>query len=116
MSVIESIKNWLATEASEEDRARIEEQVNPPGGTIAAIRDIPVRSEADMIRHAQLLSTFAAEYGFKPEIHAGAALHARAMALDRWCQRYDPYGLTDKDAFFEAGARAPLIGAAVARG
>ena len=104
----------------------MEEQVNPPGGAIAAInsvvltgpqlraaietiRDIPVRSEADMIRHAQLLSSFAAEYGFKPVFYAGAALHARAMALDRWCHRYDPFGLTDKDAFFEAGARAPLI-------
>ena len=126
MSVIESIKDWLATDASDEERARIEAQVNPPGGAIAAINSvaltgpqlraaietiehIPVRSESDMVRHAQLLSGFAAEYGFKPEFYAGPALHARAMALDRWGHRYDPCGLTDKDAFFEAGARAPLV-------
>ena len=119
-------KDWLATDASKEDRAIIAEQVNPPGGALAAInsvaltgpqlraaietiQDIPIRGEADMIRHAQLLSAFAAEYGFKPEFYAGPALHARAMALDRWCHRYNPYGLTDKDAFFEAGARAPLV-------
>ena len=126
MSVIESIKNWLATEAGDDLRARIEAQANPPGGAIAAINSvtltgpqlraaieriqhIPVRCEGDMIRHAQLLSAFAEEYGFKPEFYAGPALHARAMALDRWCHRYDPCGLADKDAFFEAGARAPLI-------
>jgi len=126
VSVIDSIKDWLATDASDEERARIEEQVNPPGGAIAAINSvvltglqlraaietiqhIPVRSEADMVRHAQLLSDFAEEYGFKPEFYAGPALHARAMALDRWGHRFDPCGLTDKDAFFEAGARAPLV-------
>lgn len=126
MSVVERIKHWLATEADDTERARIEAQVNPPGGAIAAINSVvltgpqlraaietighlPVRSEADMIAHARLLSAFAEEYGFKPEFYAGPALHARAMALDRWGFRYDPYGLTDKDAFFEAGARAPLI-------
>jgi hypothetical protein len=126
VSVIESIKDWLATDASDEERARIEEQVNPPGSAIAAINSvaltgaqlraaietiqhIPVRSEADMVRHAQLLSDFAREYGFTPEFYAGPALQARAMALDGWCHRYDPFGLTDKDAFFEAGARAPLV-------
>jgi len=126
VSVIDNIKEWLATDASDEERARIEAQVNPPGGAIAAINSVAitgpqlraaietiehihVRSETDMLRQAHLLSAFAAEYRFKPEFYAGPALHARAMALERWGYRYDPNGRTDKDAFFEAGARAPLV-------
>jgi hypothetical protein len=40
---------------------------------------------------------------------AGAGLHGRIMAMDRWCVRYDPEGQTDIDAFFEAAGRQPLI-------
>jgi len=126
MTLIQNLKHWLATEASESERAEIEARVNPPGGALAAlnsvqisgpqlraaisaIQHIQVRSEADMVEHGRILSAFADEYGFKPSDYAGAALHARAMALDRWCHHYDPYGQTDVDAFFDAGARAPLI-------
>lgn len=74
--------------------------------TIAAIM---VRSEADIAEHGRLLAAFAADYGFEPSAYAGMALHARAIAMDRWCNLHDPLGQTDADAFYEAGARANLI-------
>ena len=74
--------------------------------TIAAIA---VRSEADIAEHGRLLAAFAADYGFEPAAYAGMALHARAIAMDRWCNLHDPFGQTDSDAFYEAGARAKLI-------
>ncbi|MDB5703720.1 MAG: hypothetical protein JWN66_836 [Sphingomonas bacterium] len=127
MTVTDNIRNWLATDASDAERTIIDRQLNPPGGALAAIngvvitgpqlraaigaiQHIQIRSEADMVRHGMILSAFAQEYGFTPIDYAGAALHARAIALDRWCNLHDPYGQTDVDAFFEAGARAPLIG------
>lgn len=126
MTLMDGIKHWLATEPSDADRAEIEQRLNPPGGALAAmnnvritgpqlraaigaIQHIQIRSEADMVQHGMILSAFADEYGFTPSDYAGAALHARAIALDRWCNLYDPFGQTDVDAFFEAGARAPLI-------
>lgn len=125
MTFIHSIKTWLATDASDTERAEIEAQLHPEGGVLAAvnavrmtgaqlraaietIQHIPVRSDADIVEHARILSAFADEYGFAPRDYAGPALHARAVALDRWCNRYDPHGQTDVDAFFEAGATAPL--------
>jgi hypothetical protein len=126
MTVIDNIRSWLATDASDAERATIDRQLNPPGGALAAINSvvitgpqlragigsiehIQIRGEADMVRHGMILSAFAQEYGFTPIDYAGAALHARAVALDRWCNLHDPYGQTDVEAFFEAGARAPLI-------
>lgn len=73
--------------------------------TIAAI---PVRSEADIAEHGRLLAAFASDHGFEPAAYAGMALHARAIAMDRWCNLHDPFGETDADAFYEAGARAKL--------
>jgi hypothetical protein len=126
MGAIDDIKSWLATEASDEQRSAIERDMNPPGGLLAAlnavaitgrqmraaieaIQHVQIRTEADVIEHGRLLAAFASEYGFKPAIGASSALHARAIAMDLWCQQYDPYGQTDIDAFFEAGGRCPLI-------
>jgi len=126
MSVVENIQDWLATEASAEERAHIEAQVNPPGGAMAALNAVvitgpqllaavemleavPGRTEADMITHSRMLNEFAVEYGFQPAFYAGPALHCRAMALSAWCIRHDPYGMTKKAACFEAAARAPLV-------
>jgi hypothetical protein len=74
--------------------------------TIAAI---PVQSDADIAEHGRLLALFASDYGFEPAPYAGMALHARAIAMDRWCHLHDPFGKTDADAFYEAGARAKLV-------
>ncbi len=126
MGAIENIKDWLATEASEEQRAEVEHRLNPPGGLLAtlnavvitgpqmraaieSIQHVVIRTEADVIEHGRILAAFADEYGFKPKHYAGVALHARAVAMDLWCQKYDPYGQTDVDAFFEAGALCRLI-------
>lgn len=75
---------------------------------IETIAAIPVRSEADVAEHGRLLAAFASDYGFEPVPYPGMALHARAIAMDRWCQLHDPLGETDTDAFYEAGARAKL--------
>lgn len=99
---------------------------DPPGGRLAAINSvsisgphiraaiqtiqhIQIRSQADVAEHGKLLGAFAHEQGFAPAAFGGPALHARVIAMDRWCNRYDPFGQTDVDAFFEAGARAPLV-------
>lgn len=73
------------------------------------IAPIPVRSEADIAEHGRLLASFASDYGFEPAAYAGMALHARAIAMDRWCNLHDPFGQTDVEAFYEAGARAKLM-------
>lgn len=126
MGKIDDMREWLATDASPEERMAVERRLNPPGGAlaalnavaitgpqmraaIAAIQHIQARSEEDGIEHGRLLAMFAKEHGFTPAAYAGPALHARAIAMDSWCQRYDPYGQTDVDAFFEAAARCPLI-------
>src|SRR3546814_12537029 len=57
-------------------------QMRAAGETIA---HIPVRSEADVAEHGRLLGLFASDYGFAPAAYAGMALHARAIAMDRWC-------------------------------
>ena len=75
---------------------------------IETIAQIPVRSDADVAEHGRLLAAFASDYGFEPAAYAGMALHARAIAMDRWCQLHDPFGETDVDAFYEAGARTKL--------
>jgi len=75
---------------------------------IETIAQIPVRSDGDVAEHGRLLAIFASDYGFEPAAYAGMALHARAIAMDRWCQLHDPFGETDVDAFYEAGARARL--------
>lgn len=99
---------------------------DPPGGRLAAINEvsitgpvmraaiqaiqgIQIRSPADVAEHGKLLAVFACDHEVTPEAFGGQALHARAIAMDRWCNRYDPFGQTDVDAFFEAGARAPLV-------
>lgn len=71
-----------------------------------------MRNEIDAREHGRLLKQFAADYGFTPPAYAGPALHSRAIAMDRWCHRHDPYGQTDVDAFYEAGARALIIDSA----
>lgn len=76
---------------------------------VETIAHVPVRSEADVVEHGRLLAEFAREYGFEPADYAGMALHARAIAMDRWCALFDPFGETDVDAFYEAGGRAMLI-------
>ena len=76
---------------------------------VETIAHIPVRSEANVAEHGRLLGLFASDYGFAPAAYAGMALHARAIAMDRWCNLHDPFGETDVDAFYEAGARAKLI-------
>lgn len=76
---------------------------------IETIAAIPVRSEADVAEHGRRLAAFASDYGFVPASYAGMALHARAIAMDRWCHLHDPFGETDADAFYEAGARAKLV-------
>ncbi|WP_442678316.1 hypothetical protein ACSBM8_12345 [Sphingomonas sp. ASY06-1R] len=125
MGVVENIKDWLANEASPEERAAIEERLNPEGGLLAAINGVPitgpqmraaigaithiqVRTPADALEHARILRQFASERGFTPPEYAGPALHARAVAMDRWCRLHDRHGQTDVDAFFEAAATHPL--------
>jgi hypothetical protein len=76
---------------------------------VEMIAPIPVRNEADIAEHGRLLAAFASDYGFEPAAYAGMALHARAIAMDRWCNLHDPFGQTDAEAFYEAGARAKLM-------
>lgn len=126
MSAVENARNWLANEASPEQRAAIERRLNPEGGLLAAInavaitgpqlkaayqaiQHVPVRSQADAAEQARILRDFANEYGFAATDYAGPALHMRIVAMDRWCRVHDPRGETDRDAFFEAAGRQPLI-------
>ena len=76
---------------------------------LATIAHLPVRSDADIAEHGRLLAAFASDYGFQPATYARMALHARAIAMDRWCNLHDPFGQTDVEAFYEAGARAKLV-------
>lgn len=124
MGAVENARDWLANDASPEQRAAIERRLNPEGGLLAALNQVvftgpqmraaldaiahvQVRTQADAVQHSRILGEFVREYGFASN-YAGPALHARAVAMDRWCRLYDPTGLTDRDAFFEAAGRFPL--------
>lgn len=74
---------------------------------IDTIRHIAVRSPADIAEHGRRLAAFALEH--KMGEYGGAALHARAIALDRWAAVHDPFGDTDVNGFYAAGATAPLV-------
>lgn len=76
---------------------------------VAALRHLPVRSEADVVEHAMILADFVRDQRIEPAETARMALRARIVAMDRWCGRHDPHGQTDVNAFFEASARAPLV-------
>jgi hypothetical protein len=120
----ENAREWLANEASPEQRAAIERRLNPDGGLLAsvnavaitgpqmraaieAIQHIPLKTQGGASEHARMLREFAREYGFASD-YAGPALHMRAVAMDRWCRLHDPESKTDRDAFFEAAGRFPL--------
>jgi len=126
MSAVEQARNWLTNEASPEQRAAIEQRLNPAGGLLAAInavaitgpqlraayqsiQHVPLRTQDDARAHARILHGFARNYGFTPPEYAGSALHMRIVAMDRWCRAHDSRGETDRDAFFDAAARQPLI-------
>ena len=126
MGAVENAKAWLADEASPEQRAAIERRLNPEGGLLAAInavavtgpqlkaayeavQHIKVRNQADAAEQARILRGFADDYGFTPADYAGPALHMRIVAMDRWCRAHEPRGETNRDAFFEAAGRQPLI-------
>jgi len=126
MSKMDDIRDRVEDEASSAQYGVVEADLFAPDGFLAAVNavtitgpqmraaietiaHIPVRSEADIAEHGRLLAGFASDYGFSPAAQAGTALHARAIAMDRWCNRYDPFGQTDIDAFYEAGARAMLV-------
>ena len=126
MGAVGNAKAWLADEASPEQRTATARRLNPEGGLLAAInavaitgpqlqaayeavREFPVRTQADAAGHAHILRGFADEYGFTPADYAGPALHMRIVAMDRWCRLHDPRGETDRDAFFEAAGRQALI-------
>lgn len=126
MSAVEQAKNWLANEASPEQRAAIARRLYPEGGLLAAINAVAItgpqlraayeavqhvqlRTQDDAREHARILHGFAREYGFTPAEYAGPALQMRIVAMDRWCRAHDPRGQTDRDAFFDAAARQPLI-------
>jgi len=49
-----------------------------------AIAHVQVRREADVAEYGRLLAAFASDYGFQPALYAEMALHARAIAMDRW--------------------------------
>lgn len=74
---------------------------------IDLIRPRPVRSQSDIAEHGRILERFARERSMGD--YGGAAFHARAIAMDRWCQLHDPFGETDPDGFYAAGATAPLV-------
>lgn len=74
---------------------------------IDEIKHIPVRSQGDVTRHGRILEAFARRH--KMGDYGGAALHARAIALDRWASEFDPFGESDINGFYAAGASAPLV-------
>lgn len=74
---------------------------------IDTIRHIAVRSPADVAEHGRRLAAFAHEHRMGD--YGGPALHARAIALDRWAAVHDPFGDTDINGFYAAGATAPLV-------
>jgi hypothetical protein len=74
---------------------------------IETISHIQVRSPSDIAEHGRLLEQFAYEH--KLGEYGGAALHARAIALDRWAQEFDPFGESDINGFYAAGGSAPLV-------
>jgi len=76
---------------------------------VAALKPVSVLREADIVEQATILAEFVRAEGIEPAEYAGIALHARIVAMDRWCSRHDPHGQSDVDAFFEASARAPLV-------
>lgn len=126
MGIIETLKGWYETDASPEEKARLEGLRNPEGGllaalnavtftgpqmrdAVAAIQKVLGRTEADAFRQGLALSAFVSEAGIGPEDYAVPALHARVIAMDAWCNACDPFGQTDVDAFFEAAGRQPLL-------
>lgn len=126
MGMVEKARDWLANEASREQRAAIERRLNPEGGLLAAINavaitgpqlkaayeaiaHVPVRSQADAAEQARILRGFADDHAFAPADYAGPALHMRIVAMNRWCRSHDPRGKTDRGAFFEAAGHQPLI-------
>ncbi len=76
---------------------------------VAALQHVPVKSEIDVVEHWMILADFVREHRIEPAGHAAIAIHARVVAMDRWCSRHDSQGQSDVDAFFEASARAPLV-------
>ena len=76
---------------------------------VAAIQTVLGRIEADAFRQGLALSAFVSEACIGPEDYAAPALHARVIAMDAWCNAYDPFGQNDVDAFFEAAGRQPLL-------
>ena len=74
---------------------------------IGTIRHIQVRCPSDIAEHGRILDAFAREHGMGE--YGGAALHARAIALDRWAQEFDPFGESDINGFYAAGGSAPLV-------
>lgn len=76
---------------------------------VAGLRHVPMFREADAVEHAAILADFVHEQRIEPADTAGVALHARIVAMDRWCRRHDPHGQADVNAFFEASAQAPLV-------
>lgn len=121
-----ALRTWHEVEAGPEEKASLDALVSPPGGVLAALNRVlvsgpqlraaiealqrhPVTCDADVMRHALILSAFAEAQDLGPVDFAGPALHARAIAMDFWCHHHDPAGQSDVDAFFEASARQPLI-------
>ena len=126
MSLVENARHWAENETSDAEKAALDTLLNPPGGLLAmfnsvtltgpqmdaaitAISQVPIRTESDLQAHATILARFAAEQKLVPADYAAPALHARVVALDAWCNLYDPYGLTDRDAVMTAAGRAPLV-------
>lgn len=126
MSLVENARHWAENEATDAEKAALTALLNPPGGLLAMfnsvtltgpqmdaavtrVSQVPVRTENDLQVHAAILARFAAEERLVPADYAAPALHARIVALDAWCNLYDPYGLTDRDAVMTAAGRAPLV-------
>jgi hypothetical protein len=83
---------------------------------VAALQHRPMQSEADVVEHATILADFVQDQRIEPLDVAGIALHARIVAMNRWCAGHDPYGQSNVDAFFVASARAPLVQTEAGRG
>lgn len=126
MSLVERARHWAAHGATDTEKQALDELLNPPGGllsmfnsvtltgpqmeaAVAAVSAILIRSECDVRAHARILAQFALDQKLVPADYAAPALHARVVALDAWCNLYDPYGLTDRNAVMTAAGRAPLV-------
>lgn len=86
----------------------------PRARAIETIRPIRLKSPSGIAEHGRLLERFAHEHRLGD--HGSAALHSRAIGIDRWAQASGPFGERDISGFCAASGSAPRVETEARRG